>query len=78
MYLSNIPIADVVLSLRGKVRYIGLKSPMNFRLTEFETRIQAKRLCYQKFTISRNKGTYWIFTLYEFQNEDSIIISSRD
>ena len=61
MYLSNIPIADVVLSLRGKVRYIGLKSPMNFRLTEFETRIQAKRLCYQKFTISRNKSHFILF-----------------
>lgn len=70
MYLSRVSIADVVISLKGKTRYVGLKSPMNFRLKEFESRIPAKRIAEKQFTISRNKGTYWIFTLYEFESDD--------
>lgn len=76
MYLSNISIADVVLSLRGKTRYIGLKSPMNFRLSAFEKRIKARKIFSREFTISKNKDTYWLFTLYEFESDSSTLDSS--
>ena len=77
MYLSNISIADVVLSLRGKTRFVGLKSPMNFRLSSFEKRIKANKIYSKEFTISRNKGTYWVFTLYEFESDSSRCVENQ-
>ena len=70
MYLSKVPIADVVLSLKGKVRFVGLKAPMNFCLQDFERKLGengAKRIYKKEFDISRNKKTYWTYTVYEFE-----------
>lgn len=69
MYLSNISIGDVIASLKHKARYVALKSPQNFNLAAFERRIGAKQIIYKEFQISKRKGTFWVFTLYEFESE---------
>lgn len=69
MYMSDHSIGDVVSSLRHKCRYVGLKSPQNFNITSFERHIHAERVWHKTFEISRKKGTYWVFTLYEFPDE---------
>lgn len=68
MYLSEVSIGDIVRSLRGKTRYVGLKSPSNFMLKEFEEKIDAKPLESVRFTISAKKNTYWNFTFYELSS----------
>ena len=69
MYMSDRSISEVVSSLRHKCRYVGLKSPQNFNLSSFEKHIKAERIWHKTFDISRRKGTYWVFTLYEFFDE---------
>ena len=68
MFLSTKSIGEVVASLRGKTRYIGLKSPSNFKLKEFEDQINATRLEKLNVVISRKKQSFWVFTLYEFRS----------
>ena len=69
MYMSDYSIGEIVSSLRHKCRYVGLKSPQNFNITSFEHQIRAERVWHKTFEISRKKGTYWVFTLYEFPDE---------
>ena len=71
MFLSEVPIADVVSSLNGKVRFVGLKAPMNFNLEGFERKLKniAERRYIKEFKISNNKKTYWTYTVYEFKEK---------
>ena len=68
MFLSTKSIGEVVASLRGKTRYVALKSPSNFKLREFEEQINATRLERLDVVISKKKQSFWVFTLYEFRS----------